>query len=128
MPQCGFTFQALDSFLPRLLAHGYRVAVCEEAVTDVAGPRERSVVRTLTPGTVTDARMLREDRPTYLAALVVESPEQAGLAWTDLAAGEFQAGVFEIDDAAAELQRLEPAELLLPRNARSRVTSLPTGW
>ncbi len=117
VPQCGFTFQALDSFLPRLLAHGYRVAVCEEEAAEGVGPRERAVVRTLTPGTVTDARLLREDRPTYLAALVVESPNQAGLAWTDLAAGEFRAGEFEIGDVAAELQRLDPAELLLPRNA-----------
>jgi DNA mismatch repair protein MutS len=116
VPQCGFTYQALDSFLPRLLARGYRVAVCEEGAGEGPGPRERSVVRTLTPGTVTDSRLLREDRPTYLAALVVDGSAQAGLAWTDLAAGEFRAGEFELEDAAAELQRLEPAEILLPRD------------
>src|SRR4051812_47321758 len=88
VPQCGFAHHALDTFLPRLLSRGYRVAVCEEeapperdepARPGVPGPggappggappggaegvRRRAVVRTLTPGTVTDPGLLREDRP-----------------------------------------------------------------
>src|SRR5918911_4956054 len=51
VPQCGFAHHALDSFLPRLLERGYRVAVCEEAEEERGGIRERAVVRTLTPGT-----------------------------------------------------------------------------
>src|SRR5688500_4490894 len=72
VPQCGFAHHALDSFLPRLLSRGYRVAVCEEdeappsgsTPAEAGGVRQRTVVRTLTPGTVTDPRLLREDRPT----------------------------------------------------------------
>ena len=138
VPQCGFAHHALDTFLPRLLSRGYRVAVCEEeapagATADTgdagdappppgapggaAGVRRRTVVRTLTPGTVTDPGLLREDRPTYLAAVVATGDgagERIGLAWTDVAAGEFRAGEFDPEDAAAELQRLDPAEVLLP--------------
>jgi DNA mismatch repair protein MutS len=116
VPQCGFTAQALDSYLPRLLAHGYRVAVCEEETTAGAGVRNRSVVRTLTPGTVTDPRLLREDQPSYLVAVVMQADNsvQTGLAWTDLAAGEFRAGEFDRADAEAEIARLDPAEILLP--------------
>src|SRR5581483_6978185 len=62
VPQCGFAHHALDTFLPRLLSRGYRVAVCEESEEEAAGPaggvRARAVVRTLTPGTVTDPRLL----------------------------------------------------------------------
>src|SRR5439155_17239627 len=54
VPQCGFAHHALDAFLPRLLSRGYRVAVCEESDDEGGGPRQRAVVRTLTPGTVTD--------------------------------------------------------------------------
>src|SRR5919199_6641865 len=87
VPQCGFATHALDAFLPRLLARGYRVAVCEESAEAAEpglkpGVRERAVVRTLTPGTVTDPVLLAEDRATYLVALV--GPEQGGgfgLAW-----------------------------------------------
>ena len=58
--QCGFAHHALDTFLPRLLSRGYRVAVCEESEEEPAEPggrsagsggiRQRDVVRTLTPG------------------------------------------------------------------------------
>src|SRR5688572_18666082 len=110
VPQCGFAHHALDTFLPRLLSRGYRVAVCEEeapagptADADApAGVRRRTVVRTLTPGTVTDPGLLREDRPTYLAAVVAPADgagggagNRIGLAWTDVAAGEFRAGEFD---------------------------------
>ena len=132
VPQCGFAHHALDTFLPRLLSRGYRVAVCEEeAPPERAEPaasgapsgapaggadglRRRAVVRTLTPGTVTDPGLLREDRPTYLAAVVAGEPDRIGLAWTDVAAGEFRAGEFDLEGAAAELQRLDPAEVLVP--------------
>ncbi len=113
VPQCGFAHHALDSFLARLLAKGYRVAVVEEGEDeDRSGIRHRAIVRTLTPGTVTDPALLAEDRPTYLVAIAAES-ERFALAWTDVAAGEFKAGEFDADAAAAELERLAPAELLV---------------
>jgi DNA mismatch repair protein MutS len=114
VPQCGFAHHALDNFLPRLLERGYRVAVCEESEEEGTGIRERAVVRTLTPGTVVDPRLLREDRPTYLAAVVPGPEDRLGLAWTDLAVGEFKVGEFSLADAVAELQRLDPAEVVVP--------------
>lgn len=116
VPQCGFAHHALDTFLPRLLSRGYRVAVCEESEEEAAGPaggvRQRDVVRTLTPGTVTDPRLLREDRPTYLVA-VAPLEDRLGLAWADVAAGELKVAELDQDEAAAELQRLEPAEVIV---------------
>jgi DNA mismatch repair protein MutS len=111
--QCGFAQHALDNFLSRLLAKGYRVAVVEESEADNnTGVRQRAVVRTLTPGTVSDPALLSDDRPTYLVAVTAEG-DRYGLAWTDVAAGEFKAGEFDAQAAAAELQRLEPAEILV---------------
>lgn len=116
VPQCGFAHHAFDTFLPRLLARGYRVAVGEEGEDEGGGVRRRAVVRTLTPGTVTDPRLLREDRPAYLVAVAAGAdPGHLGVAWTDVAAGEFKAGEFDPEDAAAEVQRLDPAEMLVPR-------------
>jgi DNA mismatch repair protein MutS len=114
VPQCGFTRHALQSFLARLLNQGYRVAVCEEGEEEQdEGPRRRDIVRTLTPGTVTDPQLLREDRPTYLAAVAGPTQGRSGLAWADLAGGEFKAGEFDLEDVAAEIQRLDPAEILV---------------
>ncbi|MFN8635284.1 MAG: DNA mismatch repair protein MutS [Chloroflexota bacterium] len=122
--QCGFAHHALDTFLPRLLGRGYRVAVCEETEEESSsqpggsgsggggGIRQRDVVRTLTPGTVTDPRLLREDRPTYLVA-IAPLEDRLGLAWTDVAAGELKAAELDLDEAAAEIQRLEPAEIIV---------------
>ena len=139
--QCGFAHHALDTYLPRLLALGYRVAVCEESEEEQPGPaggpgsgglRQRDVVRTLTPGTVTDPRLLREDRPTYLVA-IAPLDDRLGLAWTDVAAGEFRAAELDLDGAAAELQRLEPAEVIfpvdrpIPEGLVARRTPIPVG-
>ena len=118
VPQCGFAHHALDNFLPRLIQRGYRVAVCEEAESDGGDLRKRAVVRTLTPGTLSDPRMLHEDRPSYLVA-VAPSDGRLGLAWTDVATGEFRAGEFEPEDAAAEIERLDPAEVLLPSDQQA---------
>jgi DNA mismatch repair protein MutS len=123
VPQCGFSRHALDANLMRLLNQGYRVAVCEEGEEDQdEGTRLREIVRTLTPGTVTDPRLLREDRPTYLAAIAGPDHGRSGLAWTDLAGGEFKAGEFDLEDVAAEIQRLDPAEILVPADS-----ALPEG-
>ncbi|HVA92452.1 MAG TPA: DNA mismatch repair protein MutS [Chloroflexota bacterium] len=133
VPQSGFTHHALDSYLSRLLSHGYRVAVCEEdGESEGQGPRRRDIVRTLTPGTVTDPKLLHEDRPSYLVAVAATDEDRSGLAWTDLAGGEFKAGEFALEDLAAEIQRLDPAEILVPSDilvpddllARRPVTSV----
>ncbi len=118
VPQCGFTHHALDSFLARLLSRGYRVAVCEEEEDAGQATRQRSIVRTLTPGTVTDPKLLREDRPSYLVALASSDADRPGLAWTDVSVGEFHAGEFVLEEALAEIQRLDPAEILVPSDVR----------
>lgn len=113
VPQAGFAHHALDGFLARLLQRGYRVAVVEEEeVAEGSGMRQRAVARTLTPGTVTDALLLPQDRPNYLCG-VTALGATVGLAWTDVSTGEFQAGEYDADTAAAELARIAPAEVLL---------------
>ncbi|HTD78276.1 MAG TPA: hypothetical protein VK898_11615, partial [Chloroflexota bacterium] len=130
VPQCGFAQHALDSFLGRLLTKGYRVAVVEEEEEEDTeqnpGVRQRAVVRTLTPGTLVDPALLAEDRATYLLAIAADT-DRFGLAWTDVAAGEFKAGEFDAESAAAEGQRLMPAELLITAEAVVPETLLAYG-
>ena len=90
---------------------------------EVEGPRERRVVRVVTPGTVTDDALLEERRDTLLAALSTTA-ERFGLAWLELSSGRFHAVEATGAEAlAAELERLRPAELLVEENATSRVPS-----
>ena len=115
----GVPFHSVEGYLARLLRRGESVAICEQ-IGDPAkskGPVERQVLRVLTPGTVTDDSLLDQRRETLLAALVRDG-ERFGLAWLDLAAGRFTVLQSSGPGAlAAELQRLQPAELLLADGA-----------
>ena len=116
IPMAGVPFHAVDSYLGRLVRKGESVAICEQVSEPgtAKGPLERRIVRIVTPGTVTDAALLEERADTLLVALLCEG-ERFGLAWLDLAGGRFTVQQGEGRAAlAAELERLKPAELLLP--------------
>jgi DNA mismatch repair protein MutS len=119
IPMAGVPFHAVDSYLARLVRKGESVAICEQLgdPSGARGPIERQVVRVVTPGTVTDAALLEERTDTLIAALVREGRE-FGLAWLDLAAGRFSVLQGEgANELAAELERLKPAELLVPEGS-----------
>jgi DNA mismatch repair protein MutS len=125
IPMAGVPFHSVETYLARLVRKGESVAICEQ-LGDPAkskGPVERQVVRVVTPGTVTDAALLDERRDTLLASLARDA-ERFGLAWLDLGAGRFTLLQSSGEHAlAAELERLQPAELLVSEDARA---SLPT--
>jgi len=120
IPMAGVPAVSVENYLARLVRRGESVAICEQ-IGDPAkskGPVERRVVRVVTPGTLVEDALLDRQRESLLAALVFDG-ERHGLAWLDLASGRFC--VSELGDAvevAAELERLRPAELLLPEDQR----------
>jgi DNA mismatch repair protein MutS len=126
IPMAGVPVDKLDTYLARLVRLGESVAVCEQ-VGEVGlgkGPVERKVVRVVTPGTVTDDALLEERRDTLLASLYVER-ETFGLAWLELSAGRFTVLEGHGPEAlAAELERLRPAELLLPEDVDPRALGI----
>jgi DNA mismatch repair protein MutS len=119
IPMAGVPVQTLDNYLAKAVRRGESVAICEQ-IGDPAkskGPVERQVVRVVTPGTVTDDALLEERRDTLLAA-VCPGADGFGLAWLELSSGRFHALQAAGDEAlASELERLRPAELLLPESA-----------
>ncbi len=126
IPMAGVPVQTLDTYLARAVRRGESVAICEQ-IGDPAkakGPVERRIVRIVTPGTVTDDSLLEERRDTLLGALSA-SGERFGLAWMELSSGRFQATEFAGTEAlGAELERLRPAELLVPEG----FAHLPAGF
>ncbi len=114
----GVPHHAAESYIARLIAKGFRVAVCEQ-VSDPAlakGLVEREVLRVVTPGTVVDPAMLVAKRNNYLAAAVV-GRGGLGLAYADVTTGEFACTqIAAVEPEAAllqELARVQPAELLV---------------
>ena len=120
IPLAGVPFHSVESYLARLVRKGESVAICEQ-IGDPAkskGPVQREVVRVITPGTVTDEALL-DERQEILVASVAFDADRFGLAWLDLAAGRFTVMQSASRQAlAAELERLKPAEILVPENAR----------
>ena len=115
VPMAGVPAHALESYLARLVKKGHKVAICEQ-LTDPAQSRglvERDVVRVVTPGTVFESSLLDQDTNNYLAALFEEN-DRVGLAYVDISTGEFSATQLEPEKAVSELERIGPAEILIP--------------
>jgi DNA mismatch repair protein MutS len=115
IPMAGVPVVSFETYLGRLVKLGESVAICEQLGEPgkTKGPIERRIVRVVTPGTVTDDRLLEERRETLVAAVTVAG-DSHGLAWLELASGRFT--VMEVEGRAAleaELDRLQPAELLV---------------
>jgi len=109
----GVPYHAVEQYLARLVKMGESVAICEQ-IGDPAtskGPVERKVVRIVTPGTVTDSALLEEKRDNLLLALHQRNNE-VGLAWLNLASGQFTLAEVAAKQLPAELERLQPSEIL----------------
>ncbi len=132
----GFPYHAAEQYLARLVRLGESVAICEQ-IGDPAtskGPVERKVVRIVTPGTLTDSALLDEKRDSLLLAISYSSPGpgsppdkvagglgrpggvEVGLAWLNLASGKFFVAEIDVQNLTAELERLQPSEILLAEN------------
>ncbi|MDO8531670.1 MAG: DNA mismatch repair protein MutS [Dehalococcoidia bacterium] len=117
-PMAGIPYHALDGYLAKLIRRGFRVAICEQ-MSDPAtskGLVDREVVRVVTPGTVLEPNLLEQKANNYLVALA-PAGDRWGLAYIDLSTSEFATAELSPQDAALELERLRPAEVLLPEGA-----------
>jgi DNA mismatch repair protein MutS len=110
----GVPFHSAEPYLAKLVKLGESVAICEQ-IGDPAtskGPVERKVVRIVTPGTLTDSALLDEKRDSLLLALH-EHQGKLGMAWLNLSSGQFMVSETTPDNLEAELERLQPSEILL---------------
>ena len=113
-PMCGVPYHSVDAYIARLVAKGYKVALCDqtEDPATAKGLVSRDVTRIVTPGTVTEGCMLDESRNNYMACLYGEDGKY-GLAFCDVSTGAFYATVCGNDAAAvSELGRFAPAEVI----------------
>lgn len=139
IPMAGVPVHALDQYLGKLVGLGESVAVCEQ-IGDPAtskGPVERQIVRIITPGTLTDDALLPSKADRCLAAFwqpmrAGKPSGSAGLAWLNLASGEFRITECRGELVAATLDRIAPAELIvaedqtLDQAPRCSITHIPT--
>jgi DNA mismatch repair protein MutS len=114
IPMAGVPVRSADGYLRRLVRQGHRVAICEQ--TEPPGGKglvERSVVRVVTAGTLTEDGALDPSAANYLLA-ARPGRRRAGLAWVDLSTGRFLVADVEPGALVDEVLRVAPAEALLP--------------
>jgi DNA mismatch repair protein MutS len=132
IPMCGVPHHAAEGYIARLIQRGYRVAVCEQT----EDPRftkklvKREITRIVTPGTATEANLLRSHENNYLAAVAVNGA-RAGVAHVDISTGEFRVTEMSADEVPAALENLNAREVLLTEETKLDISCLRTaldGW
>jgi DNA mismatch repair protein MutS len=122
IPMAGVPHHALDNYLARLVRLGESAAICEQVSEPAPGKGlvERKVVRVVTPGTITEEALLESRQENLLAALAGSGRNRA-LAWLELASGRFLVrGLKSDEELEAQLERLQPAELLVEEGLELR--------
>ncbi len=123
-PMCGVPYHSADAYIARLIAKGYKVAICEQMEDPAAakGLVDRDIIRIVTPGTVISETMLEEGRNNYICSVYLDSAG-AGLCFCDISTGEVSVTSFSGDGIAEhlynELGRFSPREVLLSDGAYS---------
>ena len=121
-PMCGVPYHSAEAYIARLIAKGYKVAICEqtEDPAQAKGLVDREVIRVVTPGTLIEENMLEEGKNNFLASLCA-TDQGAGLCFGDISTGEVFLTFFPSDgwmeQAVNELARFAPREVLLSPEA-----------
>ena len=123
-PMCGVPYHSADAYIARLIAKGYKVAICEqmEDPATAKGLVDRDIIRIVTPGTVMTASMLEEGRNNYICAVYRDSAG-TGVCFCDISTGECAVTAFDGPDTDEhlynELGRYAPREAMLSDGAYS---------
>ena len=114
-PMCGVPYMAVETYIAKLISHGYKVAICEQMSEPVAGKIvTRDVTRVITPGTVIENNILDERRNNYIASIYFQKGN-IGLAYADISTGEFKVCEFNENSLSKlndTLIRVRPAEII----------------
>ena len=116
-PMCGVPYHAVDGYLAKLVAKGYRVAIAEQIGDPKAkGLTKREVVKVVTPGTILEEGALKAAQNNYIA-LIYEQDKELVLAGADISTGECFYGIYKGSDSLQvlcdELYRLMLPEILI---------------
>ncbi len=119
-PMCGVPHHVADGYISKLVEKGYKVAICEqvEDVSQAKGIVKRDVVKVVTPGTITDEKVLDDKRNNYLAAVYLLD-ENVGISYVDNSTGELYTTDYRSNDSEInsfilnELGKISPSEILV---------------
>lgn len=120
IPMAGVPVHAIDNYIAKLVKQGQTAVICEQIgdPTLAKGPVERAVTRIITPGTLTDEALLDEASDNILLCLA-PTGEHYHFAWADISSARYHLSeTLTLDALKSEIERLRPAEILIPDSAR----------
>ena len=121
----GFPHHSLDSYLPKLVRAGYRVAICDQ----LEDPKmtktivKRGVTELVTPGLSYNDKVLDHGSNNFLASVFFES-EKAGISLLDISTGEFMVGEGNRNYIDKLLQSFKPSEIIFRKDQRNQITEI----
>ena len=125
VPLAGFPHHAIDTYLPRLVRAGYRVAVCEQMENPkfARGIVKREVVEVVTPGVAFSDKLLDHKKNNYLFAVCIKE-NVAGISFCDISTGEYS--LYEVDSNSLkqQIELINPAEILLAKKDKEFLTKI----
>ncbi|MBL4618891.1 MAG: DNA mismatch repair protein MutS [Marinicaulis sp.] len=125
IPMCGVPFHAYESYLEKLIKAGFKVAICEQMENPAEAKKRgaksvvrREIVRTITPGTITEETLLDARANNFLGSLaLLRSGEEAAIAWVDVSTGELSVRETGLAAIASDLAVIAPKELIAPETS-----------
>jgi DNA mismatch repair protein MutS len=131
IPLAGFPHHALDTYVPKLLKAGYRVAICEQLEDPrfAKGIVKRDVIEVVTPGVAFSDRILDQKQNNYLAAIALSSPlatgnDAVGFAFVDVSTAEFKASEFPLRQLQGQVACIGPSEIVVQKRDLAAIREL----
>lgn len=124
IPLAGFPHHSLDSYLPKLVKAGYKVAVCEQLEDPrlARGIVKRDVVEVVTPGITFSDKLLDHKSNNYICCLYTKTEgdlQECGFAFCDISTGEFQTCVLPLKQLKAQVELLNPSEIIISKSQKN---------
>jgi len=127
-PMCGIPYHAANTYVGRLIAKGYKVAICEQ-VEDPAlakGIVKRDIIKIITPGTYTDSGFLEESKNNYVMSIYVDKKDNfCGLCFCDVSTGEFSCTDTKLNlvNILDEISKFSPKEIIVSEDISGEMMS-----
>jgi DNA mismatch repair protein MutS len=119
VPLAGFPHHAIDSYLPKLVRAGYRVAVCEQVENPkfAKGIVKREVVEVVTPGVTLSDKLLDHKKNNYLMGIFIRD-EIAGISFADVSTGEYFTFEVPESEVSQQIESISPAEIVIRKSEK----------
>jgi DNA mismatch repair protein MutS len=125
VPLAGFPHHAIDTYLPKLVRAGYRVAVCEQVENPkfAKGIVKREVIEVVTPGVTLSDKLLDHKKNNYLLSVYTKD-DIAGISFCDISTGEFYCFEIPPSQITQQIESISPSEILVQKRDKEYLTNL----